>query len=215
MDFLSNLFEDLFNDDFEMGSDIEFDNQVGDFAGQENEVQALFALDRMTNDIDSTDIEEIQDYFESKDFDEGQFQGVINNWKGIYSEIEVIDILNEKSDGEIEYRIPTDTTNPGVDIYGLNQDGEIVEKYQVKMSLDKGYLNSTLNDLPDDVKLICPEEIASELNSVAVYDIGLSAAEIESTIDDVCNVLISKEPWESDLDDGFFSWFDESSIKGH
>ena len=225
MSIFSSLFEDLFSSDVDLDVDtdidvelseqIEFDPKLGEFVDERNEMQALFAFDRMSHEIDADSYADIKDYFESNDFSPEQFKGVLSNWKGHFGEVEVVQKLTEQGDGSIEYCIPTDTTNPDVDIYGINDKGEIVEKYQVKMSLDKGYINRSLDELPDDVKLICPTEIAGDYENDAVVDVGLSAIEIEGIIESICTVLMENEPWEQQLEPEFYTWVQQANIKGH
>lgn len=221
MNIFSSLFEDLFNTDVDIEVDgefaevIEFDPRLGDFVDEGNDMQALFAFDRMSTEIDAESYADVQDYFESKDFNPEQFKGVINNWKGHFGEVEAVELLTEQGDGTLSYYIPTDTTNPDVDVYGVNDNGDIVEKYQVKMSMDKSYINKTLAELPDDVKVICPTEIAGEIDHENIVDVGMSAGEVEGTIAYICSVLVENEPWEETLSPEFYSWIDGAEIKGH
>lgn len=190
----------------------EYCSEVDNYLMEENSVQAFFALDRMSNEVNGVNIEEVEEYLSTKEFNPIQFQGLMNNWKGVYGEIEALEYLNESGTEGISYKIPSFTNNPGVDIYGVDSEGEIVEQYQVKMSLDSSYLQKTINELPDSVKLICPTEIASQFNSDQVVDLGLSLESVEEELGTICEVIEEKEPWEKALDSDFFNWLESSRV---
>ena len=195
-----------------VGTPPEFCNEVDEYLNDENDVQVFFALDRMTHEVDGVDPEAVENYISSKKFDEGQFQGLMNNWKGVYGEVEVLEHLNENAEDGIEYKIPRYINNPGVDIYGMDESGNVVEKYQVKMSLDKSYLNETLASMPEDVKLICPSEVAGDFDPEKVVDTGISLASVQEELDTICDVVEQREPWEKELDPGFFDWLSSADI---
>lgn len=188
---------------------IEVDSGIHDVMAEANENQVLFALDRMTNDIDETTYEAATAYFSEAGFDQSQYNGLVSNLKGVHGEIEVLQELKMRPDFEANYVIPTSTNHEGIDIYGVDENGQILEKYQVKMSLDKGYIKQALEDLPEDVKIICPTEIADEIDSERIIDVGVSLRSVEGDIDDLITVLSSDEMWESDLGTGFSSWLEK------
>jgi hypothetical protein len=218
-EFLADLFEDA--DDGEGGSlleginqdiDIPMDNNLEWVMESSEDTQVLYALDRMTDDIDGIDDAAIGQYLNSKSYSPESWQGLVSNWKGIYGEIKVVDDLNEDG-GDIHYEIPKSTTNPGVDIYGMDEHGNPVEKIQVKMTTDASYIRETLKDLPEDVKIICPTEVAREFaDNDQVIDAGFTHEELLNDISDVSSVVTTPEPWEEELykDENFNSWIESS-----
>jgi tetrahydromethanopterin S-methyltransferase subunit B len=220
-DFLADLFED--DVEVEGGNILEELNQEVDIPMDENlelvmesseDVQVLYALDRMTVDIDGLNVNDIESYLDSKTYSAESWQGLVSNWKGIYGEIKVADDLNEAG-GDLNYVIPAATNNPGVDIYGMDENGNIVEKIQVKMTTDTSYINSTLEELPDDVKIMCPTEVAKQFaDNDQVIDAGFTHEELLDDISDVASVVLTPEPWQEELysDDDFNNWMDTSYV---
>ncbi|MCK5883017.1 MAG: hypothetical protein KAG61_04955 [Bacteriovoracaceae bacterium] len=193
---------------------IPVDVNLNDVLDSSDDLQVLYALDRMTNSIEDLNIAEIKDYLDDYDFDSDSFTGLISNWKGIYGEIQAVDHLNENFGDDLDYVIPDSTNNPGVDIYGLDDDGKIAEMYQVKMTLNPSYIQQTLEELPDHIKVVCPTEIADTFDDVRVVDLGISHADILEDIDNVSYIIKNFEPWEISLqeDTHFGEWLDDSDF---
>jgi hypothetical protein len=210
MDFLELFFdnadqvESIEFDTIEGG--IEVDTGIHEVMETADEDQILVSLNRMTDDIDESSLESAYDYFKEANFDQDQFNGVISNLKGVHGELEVLQELKMRPDFEANYVIPASTSHEAVDIYGVDENGKILEKYQVKMSLDKSYINNALEELPEDVKIICPTEIASEFDSDRIVDLNVSLHSVEADIDDIVTVLSEQEPWENELGEGFDAW---------
>ena len=190
----------------------EYCTEVDSYLTECDSIQAFYALDRMTHEVDGVSMEDVEEYLSTKDYSALQFQGLMNNWKGIYGEIEVLEALNEHGTEGITYKIPSFTNNPDVDIFGIDERGNVVEKYQVKMSLDTTYLNKSLADLPEDVKLICPSEVAEALRSDQVLDVGVHLESVMEELEAICDVVEQKEPWEKELDNEFYNWLDTSKV---
>jgi len=223
LDFLADLFDGFDDvddlegsnilDDLNEGIDITMDGNLDWVMESTEDVQVLYALDRITNDIDGLNLDEIGNYLDEKSFDPSSWQGLMNNWKGVYGEIKVVDDLNEAG-GPIRYVIPSSTTNPGVDIYGLDSNGDVACMYQVKMTDNVSYIRETLTDLPEDVKIICPSEVAKMIDDPRIVDAGFTHSELLDDIDDVNDLVMSKEPWEQKLyeDNRFESWIYEKFV---
>lgn len=216
LDFLTDLFEGVEDiedanllDDINSELNIPMDNNLEWVMECSEDVQVLYALDRITNDINGLDIEVIGQYLDEKSFNPASWQGLMNNWKGVYGEIKVLDDMNEVG-GPLRYVIPSSTTNPGVDIYGLDSNGELASMYQVKMTDNPSYIRETLSDLPENVKIICPTDVAKIINDPRVVDAGFTHSELLEDIDDVVKLVMSKEPWEQALyeDNRFENWID-------
>jgi hypothetical protein len=206
-DFLFDSNENIEFDTIEGG--IQVDSGVHDVLGDSSEDQVLYSLNRMTNDVDESTLEEAAEYFKNASYSQDSFNGIITNLKGIHGEVQVLEELEMRPDFEANYVVPASTTHEAVDIYGVDENGKILEKYQVKMSLDKGYIQSALNELPEDVKIICPSEIAGEFDDDRIVDVGVKLSHVEGNIDDLCEVLATSEPWEAELGPKFDQWIDE------
>ncbi|OUR95713.1 hypothetical protein A9Q84_14525 [Halobacteriovorax marinus] len=210
LDLFDFLFEGSEEIEFEtIEGGIEVDSGIHDVLGESNEDQVLFALNRMTNDVDESTLEEAAEYFKNASYSQDSFNGIISNLKGIHGEVQVLEELEMRPDFEANYVIPTSTSHEAVDIYGVDEHGTILEKYQVKMSLDKSYIQRTLDELPEDVKIICPSEIADEFDDDRIVDVGVKLSHVEANIDDLCEVLATSEPWEAELGPKFDHWIDE------
>jgi len=213
MDFLDIFFnstEEMDAVEFEtIEGGIEVDSGIHEVMGEADENQVLFALERMTKDVDEASYDAAATYFSEGNFDQDQFNGVVSNLKGVHGEIEVLQEMKMRPDFEANYVIPTSTTHEAVDIYGVDENGKILEKYQVKMSLDKSYIKSALDELPEDVKIICPTEIADELDSDRIVDVGVSLNSVEADIDDLVSVLSAQESWETELGLEYKSWLED------
>ena len=219
-DYLADLFDNVEDVDQEnlladinSHLNIEMDDNLEWVMQSTEDVQVLYALDRITNDIDGLDVEMIGQYLDEKSFNPSSWQGLMNNWKGVYGEVKVLDDMNEAG-GPIHYVIPSSTTNPGVDIYGLDSHGELAGMYQVKMTANPSYIREALSDLPENVKIICPTEVANLVDDPRVVDAGFTHSELMEDIDDVVNLVTSKEPWEQELyaDNQFDNWIDEKFV---
>ena len=136
------------------------------------------AIARSRSDLDdiSASIAEIDDYVDGFENAPERLSELLSNIKGIYEELEVCDRLN-KSNAEIFYCLALDTSDPDVDIYGYDAEGNVVQQIQVKMTEDPEYMRTTLQDLPEGVKLISGVEMAVEFPG-QVLDVGLSVYEI-------------------------------------
>ncbi len=159
------------------------------------------AIARSRSDLDdiSASIAEIDDYVDGFENAPERLSGLLSNIKGIYGELEVRDQLNEGSDGIFYcYCLALDTSNPDVDIYGYDAEGNVVRKIQVKMTEDPEYIRTTLQDLPEGVQLISGVEMAAEFPG-QVFDVGLSAYEVDEDARAAIEILSAQEPEFDDL----------------
>ena len=157
------------------------------------------AIARSRSDLDdmSASIAEIDDYVDGFENAPERLSELLSNIKGIYGELEICDRLN-KSNAEIFYCLALDTSNPDVDIYGYDAEGNVVQQIQVKMTEDPEYMRTTLQDLPEGVKLISGVEMAVEFPG-QVLDVGLSAYEIGEDARAAIEILSTHEPEFDDL----------------
>ena len=152
------------------------------------------AIARSRSDLDdiSASIAEIDDYVDGFENAPERLSGLLLNIKGIYGELEVRDQLNESNDG-ILYCLALDTSNPAVDIYGYDAEGNVVQQIQVKMTEDPEDIRTTLQDLPEGVQLISGVEMAAEFPG-QVLDVGLSAYGIGEDARAAIEILSTQEP---------------------
>ncbi len=178
-----------------------FDPELGALAVfSENEFENLLrAIARSRSDLDdlSASITEIDDYVDSFESGPERLGGLLSNIKGIYGELEVCDRLNE-SDDEVFYCLALDTSNPDVDIYGYDAEGNVVQQIQVKMTEDPESIRTTLHDLPEGVKLISGVEMTAEFPG-QVLDVCLSVYEIGEDARAAIEILSTHEPAFDDL----------------
>ncbi len=161
----------------------------------ENEFENVVrAIVRSRSDLDDlpASIAEIDDYIDSFENAPERLSGLLSNIKGIHGELEVCDRLNEGND-EIFYCLALGTSNPDVDIYGYDAEGNIVQQIQVKMTEDPESIRTTLPDLPEGVKLISGVEMAAEFPG-QVLDVGLAADEIGEDARAAVEILSTQEP---------------------
>jgi hypothetical protein len=139
------------------------------------------AIIRSTGELDdAATIAEVEAYIQDFDGDPKRLTGLLSNVKGIHGELEVCERLNAMDDAgadEITYRLSPNTNEPDVDIYGYNDDGEVVRRIQVKVTENPAYIAETLEDLPPGVEVISGTEMAGEFPD-QVGHVGLHASEI-------------------------------------
>ena len=166
----------------------------------ENEFENVVrAIARSRSDLDdlSASIAEIDDYIDSFENAPERLSGLLSNIKGIHGELEVCDRLNEGND-ETFYCLALGTSNPDVDIYGYDAEGNVVQQIQVKMTEDPESIRTTLHDLPEGVKLISGVEMTAEFPG-QVLDVGLSVYEIGEDARAAIEILSTHEPAFDDL----------------
>ena len=173
-----------------------FDPEPGALAVlSENEFEnVLRAIARSRSDLDdlSSSVAEIDDYIDNFESDPERLGGFLSNIKGIYGALEVCERLNESDDAAF-YRLALDTSNPDVDIYGYDAEGNIAQQIQVKTTEDPASMRTTLQDLPEGVQLISGVEMATEFPG-QVLDVGLSADEIGEAARAAIEILSTQEP---------------------
>lgn len=189
--------------------DMPIDHHVDALQGAPEHIQALYSLDRMTDHIDGFDLEGMKSFVEEKSFDSQSYQGLVSNWKGIYGEIRAVEELNATSHDGLHYVLPQSTNNPDVDIYGLDNNGNIQEMIQVKMTNNPEYIQQALDKLPEGVQLMCTSEVANALHDPRIIDAGFSHADLMQDISDTMEVLNTPESWENSLTPEFHQWLSE------
>ena len=191
--------EDIGLDQDDLGQIFTLELGVPEVFSEDEFENVVRAIARSRSDLDdiSASIAEIDDYVDGFENAPERLSGLLSNIKGIYGELEVRDHLNESNDG-IFYCLALDTSNPDVDIYGYDAEGNVVQQIQVKMTEDPEYIRTTLQDLPEGVQLISGVEMAVEFPG-QVLDVGLSAYEIGEDARAAIEILSTQEPEFDDL----------------
>ena len=191
--------EDIGLDQDDLGQIFALELGVPEVFSEDEFENVVRAIARSRSDLDgiSASIAEIDDYVDGFENAPERLSGLLSNIKGIYGELEVRDQLNESNDG-IFYCLALDTSNPDVDIYGYDAEGNVVQQIQVKMTEDPEYIRTTLQDLPEGVQLISGVEMAVEFPG-QVLDVGLSAYEIGEDARAAIEILSTQEPEFDDL----------------
>ena len=191
--------EDIGLDQDDLGQIFVLELGVPEVFSEDEFENVVRAIARSRSDLDdiSASIAEIDDYVDGFENAPERLSGLLSNIKGIYGELEVRDQLNESNDG-IFYCLALDTSNPDVDIYGYDAEGNVVQQIQVKMTEDPEYIRTTLQDLPEGVQLISGVEMAAEFPG-QVLDVGLSAYEIGEDARAAIEILSTQEPEFDDL----------------
>ena len=191
--------EDIGLDQDDLGQIFALELGVPEVFPEDEFENVVRAIARSRSDLDdiSASIAEIDDYVDGFENAPERLSGLLSNIKGIYGELEVRDQLNESNDG-IFYCLALDTSNPDVDIYGYDAEGNVVQQIQVKMTEDPEYIRTTLQDLPEGVQLISGVEMAVEFPG-QVLDVGLSAYEIGEDARAAIEILSTQEPEFDDL----------------
>ncbi len=191
--------EDIGLDQDDLGQIFALELGVPEVFSEDEFENVVRAIARSRSDLDdiSASIAEIDDYVDGFENAPERLSGLLSNIKGIYGELEVRDQLNESNDG-IFYCLALDTSNPDVDIYGYDAEGNVVQQIQVKMTEDPEYIRTTLQDLPEGVQLISGVEMAAEFPG-QVLDVGLSAYEIGEDARAAIEILSTQEPEFDDL----------------
>ncbi len=191
--------EDIGLDQDDLGQIFALELGVPEVFSEDEFENVVRAIARSRSDLDdiSASIAEIDDYVDGFENAPERLSGLLSNIKGVYGELEVRDQLNESNDG-IFYCLALDTSNPDVDIYGYDAEGNVVQQIQVKMTEDPEYIRTTLQDLPEGVQLISGVEMAVEFPG-QVLDVGLSAYEIGEDARAAIEILSTQEPEFDDL----------------
>ena len=191
--------EDIGLDQDDLGQIFALELGVPEVFSEDEFENVVRAIARSRSDLDdiSASIAEIDDYVDGFENAPERLSGLLSNIKGIYGELEVRDQLNESNDG-IFYCLALDTSNPDVDIYGYDAEGNVVQQIQVKMTEYPEYIRTTLQDLPEGVQLIAGVEMAVEFPG-QVLDVGLSAYEIGEDARAAIEILSTQEPEFDDL----------------
>ena len=140
------------------------------------------AFRRSDNRLADASVAEVSEYFSEYSL-EAQ-QGIINNVKGIYHELAFVDRENADDDLWFAELMPS-TNHPGVDVVLTNSATNETLDLQLKATDSLSYLQSSLNSLPEDTRLLTTAEIASKVSGVESTDFYNSelTAEVKGVTD--------------------------------
>jgi hypothetical protein len=120
--------------------------------------------------------------------------------KGIYGEHQVIEKLQESfNDGEKVLRTYA-TNTPDVDLEVFDSGGNLMEKYQVKVSNNPQYILETRASLAEDITILTTDEVIEEIIALkgelpdGIISSGLSCNEITDSVTRTINILSHTEP---------------------
>lgn len=133
------------------------------------------AVQRGYTQLGSASEEEMLDYFSSASPEE--FQGHVNNVKGILFEKEVQDKL---TDNGIESEIFEMTNHPGTDMQILS-DNAVLQELQLKATDSSSYINETLANNPD-IQIIATSEVANRMATEEVINSEISNVALEEAV---------------------------------
>ena len=154
---------------------------VSEILNERNISDDLFDAYKLSMPIDSEKVTLYEKYLHhlenGKVNDEGvneSVEGLIGAIKGKLAEIRLIqneDILKERFPKVSEFKMHPDPTHPNVDVYGYDEDGNVLVKIQSKMG-DVDYESTILEELAEDNERyfsIADESIESIENDYPEY----------------------------------------------
>lgn len=147
----------------------------------------LEAIRRSTVDLnDDASIDEIADYIQK--FDETQIDGLVNNIKGIYHEIQFV--YDENNDGNsISAELFEETNHEGSDVILIDTETVEREYVQLKATDDVAYVQEALEKNPH-IRVISTEELAQKLD---IESSGMSNEELTKKVEDAIENLDNRK----------------------
>jgi len=153
----------------------------------DNFCSLLEAIRRSTVDLDNdSSIDEIADYIQK--FDENQIDGLVNNIKGIYHEIQFVYDENN-DDNLITAELFEETTHQGSDVILIDTETGEREYVQLKATADMNYVYEALEKNPD-IRVISTEEMAENLE---IESTGMSNEELTEKVEDAIENLDNRD----------------------
>lgn len=147
----------------------------------------LEAIRRSTIDLDNdASIDEIADYIQK--FDDNQIDGLVNNIKGIYHEIQFVYDENN-DDNSINAELFEETNHQGSDVILINTETGEREYVQLKATDDMNYVYEALEKNPD-IRVISTEEMAEKLE---IESSGMSNEELANKVEETIENLDSRD----------------------
>ena len=141
------------------------------------------SIKRSTTELgDDADLDEVANYVQSYDVD--QIGGLLNNIKGIYHEVKVVDMENSDGD-DIQAQLFEETNHPGTDVRFINLETGIAEDISLKATDSKHYIRLAQENYPD-VK----QYVTTEVDDIpGTYSTGLSNHDLTENTHEVIDDL--------------------------
>lgn len=142
----------------------------------------------------------IDNYIDDFGADPKRLIGLVNNIKGIYGEHEVFEAFQNQVPTNYQLLRSYVTNAKDVDFEMFNESGDVVERFQVKISSNPRYITDTREELSDDITIITTddaiESIIAEHGDLpdGIISVGLSSEEITHQVEKAINILSSTEP---------------------
>jgi hypothetical protein len=147
----------------------------------------LEAIRRSTVDLDNdASVDEIADYIQN--FDDDQIDGLVNNIKGIYHEIQFVYDENN-DDNSIRAELFGETNHEGSDVILIDTETGEREYVQLKATFDVNYVREALEKNPD-IRVISTEELAEKLE---IESSGMSNDELNRKVEEAIENLDNRE----------------------
>ena len=130
-----------------------------------------------------------------------QAQGMINGVKGKLFEIKVTEKLNEGDrvgDFQLEEgqqaQLTESNTQEGIDIEIVNEDGTVVDYYQLKATDNIGYLKSEITSNSDYDYVTTSEVADADIDVTNIYNSGISNSSLEEVLYDMFEMTLDQIP---------------------
>ena len=130
-----------------------------------------------------------------------QAQGMINGVKGKLFEIKVTEKLNEgERVGDIQLeegqqaQLTESNTQEGFDIEIVNEDGTVVDYYQLKATDNIGYLKSEITSNSDYDYVTTSEVADADIDVTNIYNSGISNSSLEEVLYDMFEMTLDQIP---------------------
>jgi len=130
-----------------------------------------------------------------------QAQGMINGVKGKLFEIKVTEKLNEGDrvgDFQLEEgqqaQLTESNTQEGFDIEIVNEDGTVVDYYQLKATDNIGYLKSEITSNSDYDYVTTSEVADADIDVTNIYNSGISNSSLEEVLYDMFEMTLDQIP---------------------
>jgi hypothetical protein len=164
--------------------------------GTPEQVLVLEALRRSDGDLANASEAELSEYLHA--FSPQQMQGVANNVKGIYHELQFVEKYNE--DSHDTYAVLHEATNhQGSDVMIKSKEtDEVLEEYQLKATDSVSYVRAHQSRY-ENIDVLATSEVAERMEGVetSYFSNAEMTLKVDGTFEDLANNTISDRVIES------------------
>jgi hypothetical protein len=149
---------------------------------------------------DQVYLSQVDDYIDNFNESPSSLIGLVNNVKGIYGEHEVFEKFRDALDDNVKIVRSMATNAKDVDFIIYNEDGEILDKIQVKISENPNYILKARESLSDDITIVTTNEAIENIIElkgelpVGIIGVDITNAEITEQVERTINILKNTEP---------------------